>query len=123
MRAAVVLALLGGLAVAQDADPKGAEFFEKKIRPVLVDRCFSCHSAQAEKLKGSLYLDSREALLKGGDTGPAVVPGDPAKSLLIKAVRWADDELKMPPKKKLTAEQIADLEAWVRGGAAWGRTS
>src|SRR6185503_8076467 len=67
-----------------------------------------------------LLLDTREALLKGGDTGPAIVVGDPKKSLLIKAVHWGDDDLKMPPKKKLAAEQIADLETWVRNGAPWG---
>ncbi|HVE40366.1 MAG TPA: DUF1553 domain-containing protein [Planctomycetota bacterium] len=120
-RASLVLFLLGGLAFAQDSiDPKSVEFFEKKIRPVLADRCFSCHSAQAEKLKGSLYLDTREGFLKGGDTGPSIVVGDPKKSLLMKAVHWEDDDLKMPPKKKLAAEQIADLESWVRNGAVWG---
>src|SRR5205814_8423084 len=96
------------------------ELFEKKVRPILAERCFSCHSAQAEKLKGSLFLDTREGFLKGGDTGPAIVAGDPKKSLLMKAVHWEDDDLKMPPKKKLSAEQIADLEAWVRNGAPWG---
>src|SRR6185295_7471243 len=132
-RAALVLLLLGGLASAppsakatggeQEADPKGAEYFEKKIRPVLTERCFSCHSTQAEKLKGSLYLDSREGVMKGGDTGPAIVAGDPKKSLLMKAVHWVDDDLKMPPKKKLAAEQIADLEAWIRMGAPWGASA
>ncbi len=118
-RAALVLVLIGGLASAQESDPKGVEFFEKKIRPILTERCYSCHSAQAEKLKGSLYLDSREGLLKGGDTGVAIVPGNAKRSLLLKAVLWADDDLKMPPKKKLAADQIADLEAWIQGGAAW----
>src|SRR6185436_16942173 len=70
--AALVLLLLAGASWAQE-DPKGVEFFEKKIRPVLTDKCYSCHSAQAEKLKGSLYLDTRDGLLKGGDTGPAIV--------------------------------------------------
>jgi hypothetical protein len=130
MRVALVLILLGPAfakatageaAGGQDSsDPKSVEFFEKKIRPVLSERCYSCHSAQAEKLKGSLFLDTREGLLKGGDTGPAIVAGDPKKSLLLKAVHWEDDDLKMPPKKKLAAEQIADLESWVRNGAAWG---
>ena len=118
-RAALVLLLTSGFCSAQDADPKGVEFFEKKIRPVLTERCFSCHSTTAEKLKGNLYLDSKEGLLKGGDTGPAIVAGDPKKSLLMKAVHWVDDDLKMPPKKKLAAEQIADLEAWILKGAAW----
>jgi hypothetical protein len=121
--AAIVLFLVGGLSWAQESpEPKGVEFFEKKIRPILAERCHSCHSAQAEKLKGSLYLDSREGLMKGGDTGPAIVPGDPAKSLLMKAVRWADDDLKMPPKKKLGTDQIADLEAWILKGAPWEAT-
>src|SRR2546429_5985076 len=96
----------------------GTEFFEKKIRPLLVENCYKCHSHESEKLKGSLFLDSRDGLLKGGETGPAIVPGDPEKSLLIKAVRYTDKDLRMPPKdKKLSDEQIADLEAWVKMGA------
>src|SRR4029077_18324493 len=75
------------------------EFFEKKIRPIFVERCYKCHSTQAEKVKGGLSLDSREGLLKGGDSGPAIVPGDPEKSILIKAIRQTD-ELRMPVKKK-----------------------
>jgi cytochrome c553 len=105
-------------------DAAGIEFFEKKIRPVLADHCYKCHSAQAEKLKGGLKLDTRADVLKGGDTGPAIVPGQPEQSLLIKAVRYADENLQMPPKdKKLSAEQIADLEAWVKMGAPDPRTS
>src|SRR6185503_5911887 len=92
-------------------------FFENKIRPVRVERCYSCHSSAAEKLKGNLYLDTREGTLKGGDLGPAVVPGDPDRSLLIKAIRFTDDDLQMPPKKRLPAEQVADFEAWVKRGA------
>ncbi len=100
------------------APQDGVEFFEQKIRPVLVERCHKCHSDTAEKLKANLRLDSREGLLKGGDRGPAVVPGNPAGSLLLQAVRHADDDLKMPPKeKKLAPEVIADLEAWVKLGA------
>jgi hypothetical protein len=107
---------------AAPADPAGLEFFEQKIRPVLVERCYSCHSAAAEKLKGNLYLDTREGALKGGDLGPSVVPGDLDRSLLIKAVRFTDDDLKMPPKKKLPPGQIADFEAWVKRGAPDPRT-
>lgn len=92
-------------------------FFEEKIRPVLVERCYECHSATAKKLKGGLRLDTRESVLRGGDTGPAVVPGEPEKSLLIKAVRYTDKDLQMPPKEKLTAAQITDLEVWVKLGA------
>src|SRR6266545_4751742 len=90
----------------------GVEFFEKKIRPVLVKHCYSCHSAEAKKVKGELRLDTREATRKGGASGPAVVPGDPAKSLLIRVVKQADGVEAMPPKEKLPAEVIADLEAW-----------
>jgi cytochrome c553 len=116
-----LLALLALGAEAQEkaspADREGIEFFEKKIRPVLVERCYSCHSAEAKKLKGALYLDSRDGLLKGGDTGPAIVPGDPAKSLLIKAIKYADEELKMPPKGRLANEVVADFAAWIQRGA------
>ena len=106
-------------ALAQDrgADEEGIEFFEKKIRPVLVDRCYSCHSAEAKKLKGGLYADTRDGLLKGGDLGPSVVPGDPDKSLLIKAIRYVDQDLKMPPKGRLSDDVVADFVAWVKRGA------
>src|SRR6267142_5201447 len=101
-----------------DLTPAQTQFFEAKVRPVLIDNCYKCHSQQAEKIKGSLLLDTREGLLKGGDTGPAIVPGDPEKSLLIKAIRYTDADLQMPPKdKKLPDDQIADLVNWVRMGA------
>src|SRR5215831_16804693 len=112
MRSLLLALLLAAPATARQEtappDAAGLEFFEQKIRPILVEKCYSCHSAGAEKLKGNL---------KGGDLGPSVVPGDPERSLLIKAVRWTDDDLKMPPKKRLPAEQVADLEAWVKRGA------
>src|SRR6188472_4276742 len=73
----------------------GIAFFEKKIRPLLVNKCYECHSASAKKVRGELVLDTRAALLKGGATGPAIVPGEPEKSLLIRAVRHIDDKLKM----------------------------
>lgn len=113
---------LGAAAVAQAADaklsPEELQFFESKIRPVLVENCYKCHSQGAEKVKGGLLLDSREASLKGGNTGPAVVPGDVEKSLLIQAVRYKDKDLQMPPnERKLPDSQIADLEQWIRMGA------
>jgi cytochrome c553 len=92
-------------------------FFEAKIRPVLVGHCHSCHSAEAEKIKGGLLLDTREGIRRGGDTGPAVVPGEVTRSLLVRAVRHEDPDLEMPPKKKLPAEVIADLEKWIAMGA------
>lgn len=108
---------------AATPDPAGIEFFEKNIRPLLADHCYGCHSAKAEKVKGGLWLDTREGVLKGGDTGPALVAGSPDNSLLIKAVRYTDPDLQMPPKnKKLPPKQIADLEAWVRMGAPDPRT-
>src|SRR5215470_7039307 len=97
--AALCLLALGATPQETAPDPEGVAFFESKIRPVLIDRCYSCHSAEAKKLKGELYVDSREGLLKGGETGPSIVPGDPDKSLLLKALRYTD-ELKMPPKGK-----------------------
>jgi hypothetical protein len=118
------LALLGAIFLGAEAQEQAAapdaaslEFFEQKIRPVLVERCYSCHSATAEKLKGNLFLDTREGMLKGGDLGPSVVPGDLDRSLLLKAIRFTDEDLKMPPKKRLPAEQVADFEAWVKRGA------
>jgi hypothetical protein len=93
------------------------DFFEKKIRPVLNDRCFECHSAERGKTKGGLALDSAEGLRKGGDSGPVIVAGNPEQSRLIQAIRYQDENLQMPPKEKLEAAQIADLEKWVRLGA------
>lgn len=95
-------------------------FFEQKIRPVLVEKCYECHSAEAQKnnkLKGGLFLDTRAGVLKGGDTGPALVPGNAKDSLLMKVVNWSDPDMQMPPKKKLPPEVIADFEAWIAQGA------
>jgi cytochrome c553 len=99
--------------------PASTEFFEKKIRPVLVAHCLECHGADPKKIKGDLRLTSRAELLKGGDSGPAVVPGEPTKSRLIQAVRYTDEDLKMPPNGRLKDPEIADLEAWVKAGAVW----
>ncbi|HXX95063.1 MAG TPA: DUF1549 domain-containing protein, partial [Planctomycetota bacterium] len=113
-----ILALAPAWARSQEAaDAAGLELFEKKIRPLLVDRCYSCHSAQASKVKGGLLLDTRSGVLKGGETGPAIVPGHPEKSLLVRAIRYTDEDLKMPPKGKLSPEAVADVEAWIRRGA------
>jgi hypothetical protein len=98
------------------------EFFERKIRPVLVEHCYECHSASAKKLKGGLLLDSRAGVVNGGDNGPAITPGQPEASLLIQAVRHTDPDLAMPPKRKLPDHIIADLETWVRMGAPDPRT-
>ena len=111
--AATLIVLFLALPVrADDADE-----FETRIRPILAEHCAKCHSRSAGKLKGGLSLDGRDTMLKGGDTGPAVVPGDPERSLLVKAIRYGDPDLRMPPKQKLTAEQIAAIELWIKHGA------
>jgi cytochrome c553 len=92
-------------------------FFEKKIRPVLVDNCYKCHSAEAEKPKGEFLLDTRDGLRKGGVNGPSMVPGNPDRSRLIQALRSKDPDTAMPPKGKLSDQVIADFEAWVKMGA------
>ncbi len=100
---------------AADEPALDAEFFEAKIRPVLVDKCYKCHSADAKELKGGLRLDSRAGWQKGGDSGPAIVPKNVDDSLLIQALRYED--LKMPPDAKLGKQVIADFEEWIRRGA------
>jgi hypothetical protein len=96
-------------------DPDGISFFERKIRPVLVKECYPCHSSEAKRIKGGLRLDSKAGVLKGGDTGPAVVPGKPDESLLLDALRY--DGIEMPPKSRLPDEVVADFERWVKLGA------
>jgi Protein of unknown function (DUF1553)/Protein of unknown function (DUF1549)/Planctomycete cytochrome C len=133
---AVMLSLIGTgaiepSAVAQGSDPPRADdaptlsadeqqFFEKQVRPLLIKRCYECHSAEAKALKGGLFLDSRRGWMKGGDTGPAVVPGAPEKSLLIEAIRY--ESLEMPPRGKLPESEIAVLERWIKLGAPDPRT-
>jgi cytochrome c553 len=118
-RIAALLAAAWLLPPAAAADPaldaKGVEFFETKIRPVLVAQCYECHSEKSAKVKGGLLLDTRDGLLKGGDTGPALVPGKPAESTLVKLLK-ADKGL-MPPKQKLADHVVADFEKWVAMGA------
>ena len=95
--------------------PEKVAFFESKIRPLLVANCVKCHGEKSAK--GGLRLDSKPGWLKGGDTGEVILPGNPDESLLIKAVRFADKTLQMPPKKKLADHEIALLTDWVRQGA------
>jgi hypothetical protein len=107
---------LGTAAVAAAGSPPQADFFERRVRPILSQHCFSCHGPK--KHMSGLRLDSRAGLLEGGDRGPAVVPGDPGQSLLVKAVRQQGG-LKMPRRGKLSAQAVADLAAWVKMGAPW----
>ena len=120
---AVLLVVVPALRAAEPTQAQ-LEFFENRIRPLLTEQCYSCHSHEAPKLKGGLSLEYRELWLQGGDTGQAIVPGDPEKSLLIKAVRYGDADLRMPPReKKLTEEQIGWLVNWVKMGAPDPRTT
>ena len=110
---------------AQDSPPKATEFsqdqlefFEKEVRPLLVKRCFECHGNVGDDLKGGLRLDSRDALIKGGDTGPSLDVEHPEKSLLLDAIRYGET-YQMPPKTKLPAEELAILEKWILAKAPW----
>lgn len=115
MMCSLLLMGLSAKGIAGEGEQERFEFFEKKIRPILVEHCLDCHS-EAKKVRGGLRLDSVEGWSAGGDTGIAVVPGKPEESLLIEAVKYQDD-LKMPPKGKLSDTAIADLEEWIKRGA------
>ncbi|WP_439626311.1 DUF1553 domain-containing protein [Gemmata sp.] len=128
LRTAITAAVLLSPSLASAAEPTAAqvEFFEKKIRPVLVESCYSCHSAEAEgkkKLKGGLLLDTRAGWEKGGDTGKAIVPGKPNEGTLLKSLKYADENLQMPPKGKLPDAVVKDFEKWIADGAADPRTA
>ena len=99
-----------------DADEATA-FFESRIRPVLVEHCYKCHSGRTKSPKGGLRLDSREALLRGGGNGPAIVPGKPDDSLLIKAFSHEGEVAEMPPDEKLPDRVLADFRRWIASGA------
>ena len=123
--AALYLAL-SSTAPAFAAAPNQAQidFFENKIRPIFAENCYKCHSPAKGKIKGGLELDWKGGWEKGGDSGPAIVPGDPEKSLLIKAVRYTDPDLQMPPKgEKISPAQVNDLVTWVKMGAPDPRKS
>jgi hypothetical protein len=106
------------------AQSDGIEFFEQKIRPVLVERCYQCHSAESEKLKSDLRLDTAEGMRKGGKSGQAaVVPKNAAGSLLLTAISYTNSDLQMPPKKQLSGSVVADFVAWVQMGAPDPRTN
>ena len=113
---ALLLAPLSLLAAGDDD-----LFFESKVRPVLIKRCYDCHSTE-KKTKGGLALDTRAGWQHGGDNGPAIIPGDLTKSLVIKAVRYLDKDFAMPPKSRLPADEVAILEEWVKRGAPDPRT-
>src|SRR5262245_35122850 len=102
------------LGAAQQNEPQ--DFFENRIRPILTNSCYSCHTTSA---MGGLKIDSREALIKGGKSGPAIIPGKPEESLLVRAVRQVDERLKMPLGGRLKDQEVADLVTWIGMGAPW----
>ena len=113
----VTSAVLGfGICRVLGAD-EGVEFFEKKIRPVLAGHCYECHSAEAKKLKAGLYLDRKAGWEMGGESGPVVVPGKPEESRLLLAIRFTDNDLKMPKGRKLPDRVVQDFEEWILMGA------
>lgn len=115
MRLAALLVAAGAVAAAQSPE---IEFFERRIRPVLVERCEVCHSSRLEEPMGNLRVDSREGLLAGGASGPALIPGSPDRSLMIKALSYLDPVLKMPPTGKLPDRVVEDFRTWIAAGAA-----
>ncbi|MEW4490220.1 PSD1 and planctomycete cytochrome C domain-containing protein [Thalassoglobus sp. JC818] len=117
----VALSIIAVTAASAVAD-SGEDFFEEKIRPVLIKRCYSCHSEASQSSEGGLTLDARSGWQDGGDSGTAIVPGDIDGSLLITAIRYDDENLQMPPDQALSEREIADFEHWVRLGAPDPRT-
>lgn len=113
--ATAVMAVSLHAAEGEQADAAKLEFFEKKIRPVLAQHCYSCHSQNARPLQANLLLDTREGIRRGGDSGPAVVPGKPAESQILGALKF--ETFEMPPSGKLPDEVIADFEKWIADGA------
>ena len=108
--------------ITQDKeDDEAIEFFRKWVEPVLKEHCYECHSKDAVELKGELRLDTQEGLRRGGANGPAVVPGDIEASFLIRAMRYKEDDYKMPPRGKLDDDVIRVLETWIKKGARDGR--
>src|SRR5215469_17579264 len=122
MRACSVflMALAASAAQAQTPNLASQDFFETKIRPILANNCYSCHT---NSQLGGLRLDSAEAMAKGGSRGSAITPGDPDKSLIITAVRQTDPDLKMPMGGKLKDSEVADLAEWVKAGAVWSKSA
>jgi hypothetical protein len=113
----LALLLLLGFSATLRADEADEKFFNDKILPVLKNQCYECHSKDAEEVKGGLRLDTRDALRAGGDSGEIIKPGDPAGSLLVKVLRYDEDDRQMPPRGKLEQEVIDAFTEWVKQGA------
>ena len=108
---------------ANEPTQEQLDFFENKIRPVLAQNCYNCHSTQSKKLKAELYLDNREQAFKGGESGPSIVPGKADLSLLYRAILYKEESLEMPPKRKLPDVVIADFKKWIDMGAPWPKSN
>ena len=117
------LACWAPISFAAEADEEGLRYFETHVRPLLAEHCYECHSEQAKKRQGGLWLDRRSAWMEGGDSGQAVVPGNPDESLIVKAVRYDDDTVQMPPQGKLPNRDLQTLIKWVKLGAPDPRES
>lgn len=115
----IFISLVAVQLLAAEYSDEQLDFFEKKIRPVLAEKCYRCHSAGSEKLKAHLQLDHREHMLTGGDTGPSIVPGNPEQSFLIEVISYETPDLQMPPKGPLDAKTVDDFRKWIADGAAW----
>ena len=113
----LTLLCLSSMPVLALDDLAKIEFFEEKIRPVLAQNCYECHSAKAETLKAGLYLDRKAGWVQGGESGPSLMPGKPDESLLLSAIRYKDNDLRMPPDKKLAKDVVANFEKWIAMGA------
>lgn len=113
LRSSAALLLLA-LSTRSTAAEDAAALFKDKVRPLFERKCFDCHSSKAEEVKGELKLETLEQILKGGATGPSVIAGDVENSFLLRAIRYQEDDYQMPPAGKMTDEEIADVEKWVR---------
>src|SRR5947209_11722824 len=113
-RLGITAVLAATVAAAQNG---GVDRFEKEVRPVLAERCYPCHSASSATPQGGLLLDSADGIRRGGNSGAVIRPGEPDLSLLIRAIRYTDPKLKMPPGGALRPEVVGRFEAWVRDGA------
>ncbi len=114
---AASLCLAAATVIAQDSGEDDVAYFEKHVRPLLVARCTECHASNSDSVGGNLLLDSRSGWISGGDLGPAIVPGDPDASLVLRAVKYSSDDLQMPPDGRLSDSDIRHLENWIRRGA------
>jgi len=111
---AALLAAICGIAAVNAHAAEASAMYEQKIRPLLASQCFDCHSAKADEVKGALKLDSLEDILKGGANGPAIQPGDVENSFLLRAIRYQEDDYQMPPRGRLSDEDISLFEEWVK---------